>query len=227
MIAASILEVHYYGKEAHASAVPEAGINAADALTLAQTAIGLLRQHLRPTDRVHGIVTKGGEAANIVPAHTVASYMVRGSTIEEMEDVLAKVTRCFEAGALATGSRLEIRSETPYAEVRADPEMMALYAANARDAGRQLLELNPALRRAAASTDMGNVSHVIPSIHPAIGIRSLPAGNHQPEFAAHCITEWGDKAVLDGALLMAWTAIDMAPAGELRTRLLSRSYSSA
>ena len=78
---------------------------------------------------------------------------------------------------------------------------------------------------ASASTDMGNVSHVIPSIHPAIGIRSLPAGNHQPEFAAHCITEYGDQAVLDGALLMAWTAIDMAAEGPLRDRLLEKAYS--
>ncbi len=224
MIAASILEVHYYGKEAHASAFPEAGINAADALTVAQTAIGLLRQHLRPSDRVHGIVTKGGEAANIVPAHTIASYMVRGATLQEMEDVLARVMRCFEAGALATGCRLEVKADPPYADVRADSEIVALYAANARAAGRALLELSPLLRRAAASTDMGNVSHVIPSIHPAIGIKSLPASNHQPEFAAHTIMEAGDQAVLDGALLLAWTAIDMATDGGLRERLLGRAY---
>ena len=224
MIAAAILEVHYYGKAAHASAFPEAGINAADAITVAQTAVGLLRQHLRSTDRVHGIVTRGGEAPNIVPAHTTAGYMVRGSTLSDMEEVLAKVTRCFEAGALATGCRLEIKAEKPYADVRADAEMTALYSANARELGRLLLTPNEGLRRTAASTDMGNVSHVIPSIHPAIGIASLPASNHQPEFAAHSVSGAGDRAVLDGALLMAWTAIDVATESSTRARLLESPY---
>jgi len=224
MIAAAILEVHYYGKAAHASAFPEAGINAADAITVAQTAIGLLRQHLRSTDRVHGIVTRGGDAPNIVPAHTTAAYMVRGTTLSDMEEVLAKVTRCFEAGALATGCRLEIKAEKPYADVRADSEIAGLYAASARELGRLLLTPNEGLRRTAASTDMGNVSHVIPSIHPAIGIASLPASNHQPEFAAHTITPAGDRAVLDGALLLAWTAIDIATNAAIRGRLLSMAY---
>src|SRR6266581_3102019 len=111
-------EVRYTGRAAHASAFPELGINAADALTIAQTAIGLLRQHIRQSDRIHGIVTDGGDAPNVVPAHAAADYIVRARAL------------------------------------------------------------------AAASTDMGNVSQVLPSIHPMIGIASLPAVNHQPEFTA-------------------------------------------
>src|SRR5437764_11515624 len=89
-------EVRYTGRAAHAYAFPELGINAADPLTVAQTAIGLLRQHLRPSDRIHGIVTKGGEAANIVPAHTSAHYMARAATLRELEEIMPKVRRCFE-----------------------------------------------------------------------------------------------------------------------------------
>jgi amidohydrolase len=224
LIAASIFDVYYTGKEAHSSAFPEMGINAADALTVAQTSIGLLRQHLRPTDRVHGIITHGGDAPNVVPAHTSAKYMVRAETIDELADVRTKVHRCFEAGAIATGAKLEIRGgEKPYADVRYDHEISAIYKRNAEAAGRRFPELSPQMARIAASTDMGNVSHAIPSIHPMIGINSLPAANHQPEFTAHCITAEADKAVLDGALAMAWTAIEMAGDAALRERLMKRA----
>jgi len=221
LIAASMFDVHYAGKEAHASAFPEMGVNAADALTIAQTAIGLLRQHIRQTDRVHGIVTHGGDAPNVVPAHTSARYLVRGENLAELEEVRAKVYRCFEAGALATGCRLEIRGgDKPYADVRYDRELSQIYKRNAESIGRSFPELGPTMSRMAASTDMGNVSYAIPSIHPMIGINSLPAANHQPEFAAHCITEEADKAVMDGALAMAWTAIDVAADAALRSRLI-------
>ena len=220
LIAASMFDVHYTGKEAHASAFPELGINAADALTVAQTSIGLLRQHLRPTDRVHGFTTHGGEAPNVIPAHTSARYIVRAENIEELKDVRTKVYRCFEAGAIATGSKLEIRGgDKPYADVRYDHEISQVYKRNAEAVGRVFAPLSPMMARLAASTDMGNVSQVIPSIHPMIGINSLPAANHQPEFTAHCITETADQAVLDGSLAMAWTAIDLAQQPALRERL--------
>jgi amidohydrolase len=221
IIAASLFDVNYTGKESHASAFPELGINAADALTVAQTAIGLLRQHIRPMDRIHGIITKGGDAPNIIPAHTSARYMIRAETLTELNELAPKVRRCFEAGALATGSKLEIvGGDKPYAEMRQDAEIAALYQRNAESLGRTFPQLGPAMERVAASTDMGNVSHVVPSIHPAIGINSLPAVNHQPEFTAHCITESADKALADGALAMAWTAVDLARDSKLRERLM-------
>jgi amidohydrolase len=223
IIAATMFDVEYTGKEAHASAFPEMGINAADALTVAQTAIGLIRQHLRPSDRVHGVVTHGGDAPNVVPAHTSARYIVRGRDLQELQDVRAKVFRCFEAGATATGATLQIRGgDKPYADMRFDREMNEIYKRNALEAGRTFPELSPMMARMAASTDMGNVSHAIPSIHPAIGINSLPAGNHQPEFTAHCITADADRAVGEGALAMAWTAIEMAQTASVRQRLIGR-----
>jgi len=222
IIAASMFDVHYTGKEAHASAYPELGINAADALTVAQTSIGLLRQHIRQSDRIHGICTHGGEAPNIVPAHTSARYIIRGETVKDMEELRVKVRHCFEAGALATGSKLEIRGgDKPYTEMLHDADMAELYRRNAVTLGRGLAAPE-SVARFSASTDMGNVSQALPSIHPMIGIDCLPAVNHQPEFTAHCVSAAADQALWDGALGMAWTAIDMAADKSLSARLLAR-----
>lgn len=211
IVAASMFDVHCTGKESHASAFPELGINAADALTIAQTAIGLLRQHIRSTDRIHGIVTEGGVAPNVVPAHTSARYIVRSATLEQLAELRPRVLRCFEAGALATGAKLEIAGgDRPYAEMRHDERMAELFRRNAETLGRPFPTGSTAPSRPSGSTDMGNVSLAIPSIHPMIGINSLPAVNHQPEFAAHCITADADRALCDGALAMAFTCIDLA-----------------
>ncbi len=221
IIAAQQFQVRYTGKEAHASAYPEVGVNAADAITVAQVAIGLLRQHIHSGDRVHGIVTHGGEAPNIVPAHTEAEFIIRGVNVAAFEVMRERVMRCFEAGALATGTTLDVHPRhEPYAEMHHDPDVARFYKANAEALGRQFPPFDP---RAAGSTDMGNVSLAMPSIHPAIGIGSLPAVNHQPEFTAHCALPAADQALADGAVALAWTAIDCATDGAVRTRLLSRS----
>jgi amidohydrolase len=219
IIAVDHMKLAYVGKEAHASAYPFLGINAADALVVAQTAIGLLRQQLRPGVRVHGIVTKGGDAANIIPARTEAKWMVRAETLDQLAETRAKVVRCFEAGALATGATLELtEDEQPYSEMRHDHDLSALYQRNAEALGRSFVDRSD---RGAGSTDMGNVSLAMPSIHPTIGIDALPAVNHQPEFTAKCATPAADQAVFDGAVAMAWTAIDAAADGTLRERLLA------
>jgi amidohydrolase len=221
IIAAASFDVHYTGRAAHASAFPELGINAADALTVAQTAIGLLRQHIRPTDRVHGIITHGGDAFNIIPAHTSARYMVRAGTLEELGNIQSKVLHCFEAGATATGATLNVSGgDRPYAHMIHDHAMAALYQRNARELGRRFPEPGSPADRFAVSTDMGNVSLTIPSIHPTLGIESLPAVNHQPEFTAHCVTAAADQALVDGAVAMAWTAIDLATTSAERDRLI-------
>src|SRR5207237_5357356 len=125
-----------------------------------------------------------------------------------LDEIRAKVLRCFDAGALATGASLEIRpSGPPYADVVHDGALGAVYRRNAEALGRSFPDLGPLLERSAASTDMGNVSHALPSIHPMIGIASLPAVNHQPEFTAHCATPPEDQAVADGALALARTAL--------------------
>ena len=222
ILAVAQFEVRYTGKEAHASAFPELGINAADALTIAQTAIGLLRQHIRSTDRIHGIVTKGGDAPNVVPAHTVAKYLVRARKLADLGAIYGKVMRCFEAGALATGSTLDVAEDhKPYAEMLHDAALAASYRANAEALGRRFPEMNAVLERMAGSTDMGNISLALPSIHPMIGIGSAPAVNHQPEFTAHCVTDQADRALMDGAVALAWTAIDAASTPAVRDRLIA------
>jgi amidohydrolase len=219
MIAAATFDIEYSGKEAHAAAWPQLGINAGDALVVAQTAIGLLRQQTLPSDRIHGIVTKGGDAANIIPAHTSARYMVRSERIEDLQSLRDRVVRCFEAGSVATGAQLQVLGgKSPYAQVEHDAQIAEVYGRNAEALGRKFRDLGGAT----GSTDMGNVSLVVPSIHPFIGIESAPAVNHQPEFAACCIRPAADQAVLDGAVAMAWTALDIAADDSLRSRLLSR-----
>jgi amidohydrolase len=112
-LAVEHLSVAYLGREAHASAYPHLGINAADALTVAQVSIGLLRQHLEPTHRVHGIVTDGGDAPNIVPGHTRGAWYVRAATLEQLAELSPRVRACFEAGATATGLRGRGRAREP------------------------------------------------------------------------------------------------------------------
>jgi len=219
ILAAQTLEIAYTGREAHAAGAPEMGINAADAFVVAQVGIGLLRQHLPPLTRVHGIVDKGGEAPNIVPAHTSGRFMVRARTTDELEALRDRVVACFEAGATATGARLEVRPRVRYAHMEQDREILERYRLNAEALGRRFYPfaesgLGP------VSTDMGDVSLALPSIHPMIGIDSLPAVNHQPEFTDAAASPAGDRAVIDGALAMAWTAIDLTQSEPLRERLM-------
>jgi amidohydrolase len=222
IIAVATFDVHCTGKESHASGFPELGVNAADALTIAQTALGLLRQHIRSTDRIHGIVTNGGAAPNVIPAHTSARYMVRSESLEQLAELRPRVYRCFEAGALATGAKLEITGgDKPYAQMRHHETMAKYYRKNSEALGRPLPDLTEWQTRPIGSTDMGNVSLAIPSIHPMISINSFPAVNHQPEFAKHCATPDADKALSDAAVAMAWTCIDLATDGAAREDLMA------
>ncbi|WP_020673211.1 M20 family metallopeptidase [Amycolatopsis nigrescens] len=209
--AVSHSKISYTGRSAHAAAYPEAGINAADAFTVAQVAIGLLRQQLPSSARVHGVVTKAGDAPNAIPEHASGRWYVRAETLAELAALEPRVLRAFEAGALATGCDLEIEPESkPYAEFRADETALAAYRANARELGREFAPAGAAAKMNRASTDMGNVSQVVPAIHPYIGIGSLPATNHQREFAAFCVGGTAERALLDGAVALAWTGADRA-----------------
>jgi len=216
--------VTYTGHAAHAAAYPEDGRNAADAFTVAQVAIGLLRQQLPDSARVHGIVTRGGEVPNAIPETTQGRWYVRGTTSADREATQAKVRRCFEAGALATGCTVTIEPESPpYSEFVNDADLLAAYRRNAEERGRRFDRADSPLGRMnRASTDMGNVSQRVPAIHPYVGIDSAPAVNHQREFAAHCVSPAADRAVLDAAAALAATVVDAASDSTLRTRLLQR-----
>ncbi|MFT4042938.1 MAG: M20 family metallopeptidase [Gordonia sp. (in: high G+C Gram-positive bacteria)] len=218
--AVSHSHISYQGKSAHAAAYPERGVNAADAFTIAQVAIGLLRQQLPSSVRVHGMMTRGGEAPNAIAERTEGRWYVRAETLEELAEVEPRVLRCFEAGALASGAQLTVTAESkPYAEFRTDEELLACYERRARGVGRHFGS-GTATTMARASTDMGNVSQVLPAIHPYIGIDSLPAVNHQPEFAAATLSSAAETAIVQGAQALAGTVADAARDGGIRARLL-------
>lgn len=217
--AVSHSHIEYRGKSAHAAAYPERGVNAADAFTIAQVAIGLLRQQLPSSVRVHGMMTRGGEAPNAIAEHTEGRWYVRAETLGQLAEIERKVMRCFEAGALASGAELIVRPESkPYAEFRTDDGLLACYERRATAVGRQFVS-GPDTAMARASTDMGNVSQVLPAIHPYIGIDSLPAVNHQPEFAAATMSSAAETAIAHGAIALAGTVVDAASDPHIRQRL--------
>jgi amidohydrolase len=222
-LAISQCDFHFHGRTAHASVTPHLGVNAADAITIAQVAIGLLRQHLDPEDQVHGIVTKGGEAANIVPGNASARYFYRSVDLEALSRLEPRVRACFEAGAAATGATLEVEAlGPPYSEFTHDLDLVDKYRKNAESLGRSF-DQTP--RKGAGSTDMANVSLLMPTIHPMLGLDSGSAVNHQPEFAAYCRTPVADEAAVHGALAMALTAVDAATDESTRERLLRHDTS--
>jgi amidohydrolase len=216
-LAVDHFDVRFSGLEAHASAAPWAGVNAADAMTIAQVSIGLLRQQLRPGDQVHGIVTSGGSAANIIPASVSGRFMCRSTDAGRLKALRSRVDACFEAGGRATGAAVAFEEVgLPYSHMVSDPGLLASYRRHAEALGRSfgVDEPPPTL-----STDMANVSLRIPSIHPLLGIESGGAVNHQPSFAAACATPSADLAVLDGAIALARTGLDVATDATLRDGL--------
>lgn len=220
VLAVDQFEVRYRGRTAHASAAPHQGINAGDAMTLAQVAIGLLRQQLDPGDQVHGVIVSGGEAANVIPDLVVARYMCRSRTIDGLRKLRPRVDACFEAGALASGATLEM---TPmgesYSHLDQDPELLARFRSHAEARGRSFTADDTGEPRPCYSTDMGNISLVLPSIHPLLKIETGGAVNHQPEFTASCVGPSAEKMVLDAAIALCLTAIDAATEPVLRARL--------
>ncbi|GAA4975852.1 M20 family metallopeptidase [Yinghuangia aomiensis] len=218
--AISSWKVAYTGRTAHAAAMPHRGINAADAMTVAQVAIGAYRQQMIPGGIVHGVVTHGGEAPNVIPGRVTADYDCRAETADDLHELKARIRACFEAGALATGADLELTDVgRDYADLRQDAEFGDAYRRAAEALGRSFDHVPSGMR--GGSTDMGNVSHVLPTIHPSIGYDCGETIMHNPEFTRYGTTPGADKAVLDGGLAMAWTAIELATADTTRERLLT------
>ncbi len=223
-LAVDHFDVTFTGKAAHASAAPFEGVNALDALTIAQVAIGLLRQQLHPGDQIHGIVVEGGSAANIIPAHVVARYMCRSVTSERLTLLRQRVSACFEAGAVATGARFSVEElGSAFTHMECDRDILGHYRDAAESLGRRFDLDDAGAPKPTISTDMANVSLVVPSIHPLLAIPTNGAVNHQPEFTAACLGEAADQAVIDGAIALAHTAIGVAQDQNLRARLMARS----
>ena len=208
-IAVQQLWVTYEGQAAHAAAAPHKGRNALDAAVLGYVNVAALRQHIRADERVHGIFTEAGDKPNIVPSHTAAQWYVRAGTLARLQPLKERVLACLEAGAAAAGCTMTHEWKDPaYADLRDNDPMLDAYAANAARLGRQVVAPPPGAA-VVGSTDMGNVSYAVPSIHPMIAVAPPTMSIHTPEFAVHAAGEGGDRAVVDGAKAMAMTIADL------------------
>ncbi len=216
-IALQELHVQFHGKAAHAAAAPWEGRNALDAAVLGYINIAALRQHIRPTERIHGVFTKGGDKANIVPAETAMEWIVRSATIESLQPLKQRVLTSLESAATACACTVdyEWHSHT-YADMIDNGPMVAAYVANAARLGRTVVDPAAVGRRVVGSTDMGNISYLVPSIHPMIKVADDGVAIHTVEFAEWARSADGDKAVLDGAKSMAMTIVDLWTSAELR-----------
>lgn len=217
MIALEQFTVEYFGRNAHAGASPWAGVNALDAMVVAYTSISVLRQQILPTDRVHGVIRNGGEKANIIPDYTMAEYFVRARNLRELEDLKRKVMACFEGAATATGCRVEVKSMGPgYADVVTNDVMAEAYCENMERFEVRVAGKAASAGLGGASTDMGNVSYMLPSIHPVFAIPTEPGvGNHTPGFTAAAATEEAHKATIRASKGLAMTALDLYAGPEL------------
>ncbi len=201
------LEVRYTGKASHAAAAPEKGINALDGAVLGYNNIAALRQHIAPDERIHGIFTDGPAKANIVPHHAGANWYMRSPTRAGLAALKDRVVRCLEAGALAAGCTMEYTwVERPYDDVIDSRPLLEAYIANAQSLGR---DPRPESETAiVGSTDMGNVSYAVPSIHPMIKVAPEETAIHTVDFEQCAGGPQGDQGVIDGAKAMAMTVID-------------------
>jgi amidohydrolase len=212
------LDVEFLGKAAHASARPEAGINALEAMLQSFAAINSLRQHIKGKSRIHGIITDGGEAANIVPAHSAGTFIVRAEDDAYLDELREKVLNCFVGAATATGARLEYRwGKVRYAPLRNNLALARLFRQNMQSLGRKVLLSNPT--KAFGSTDMGNVSQIVPAIHPDFAIAPKEVTTHSPEFAQAAASEAGIKGMLDSAKALAMTIVDLVSSPEIVARV--------
>lgn len=209
VIAVQEVVVTYRGEAAHAAAFPHRGRNALDACVLGYMNVAALRQHIRPTERIHGVITDGGDKANIVPNFARAEWMVRSETLAMLARLQERFVACIEGGAQAAGCDVEIAWRDPaYADMVDNRELIARYRANAEALGRTVDDPDPD-HRVVGSTDMGNVSYVVPSIHPMIQVAPRGVPIHTPTFAEHAGGEGGDRAVIDGAKALASTVADV------------------
>ena len=217
-LACAELEVEYFGSEAHAAARPEAGVNALDALIIAFNGIAALRQHIRSSARIHGIITDGGQAPNIVPGHAAGSFLVRAEDEAYLEELKGRVVACFQAGAQASGARLEYRwGEAQYAAMHTNGPLAEAYRENLAAVGREVIE--DTSRRSMGSTDMGNVSELVPAIHPTIAIAPRTVGAHPPEFERCAASEDGHRGLIDSAKALALTVVDVLANAGLRRQM--------
>ena len=216
-IALQQLVVEYHGREAHAAAAPHMGRNALDAAVLGYMGVAALRQHIRPTERVHGIFLEAGIKPNIVPNRASSEWYVRSDDIDSLSELKERVLSALSAGAGACGCGFgHTWVGDPYADLVTNEHLAASYVANSALIGRVVSHPGVGASRVVGSTDMGNVSHLVPTIHPMIACAPSGTAIHTARFADHARSAGADRAVVDGAVAMAFTAIDFWVSARLR-----------
>lgn len=203
-ISVCCLNATFTGKASHAAAFPWEGINALDAAVSAYNAISMLRQQMKPDWRVHGIISNGGAKPNIIPEKSTLEYFVRTPTAAELDVLAGKVKNIFESAAQASGCQVDVEEVCRYSNVINNSDLMQLFRSNSESLGVQFDEKE----RMAGSTDMGNVSHTVPSIHPLYSI-GTDAFNHTRHFTAAANTDYAHSKTLIAAKSIAMTAIDV------------------
>lgn len=206
-LAMDALQFEFYGKTSHAAASPEKGINALDGVIQLFNGVNALREHVKSDVRIHGIITDGGKAANVVPDKAVAQFYVRAEERSYLNEVVEKVKAIANGAAMMTGTTLEISNyELSYNNMITNKALSAAFTNNLK--GYSKHPVHPK-RGGSGSLDMGDVSHVVPSIHPYIGLNKADLVGHTKEFADQTITEDGHEALISGVLSLAATGYDV------------------
>ena len=206
-LAVQQLRATYTGKAAHAAAAPEKGINALDGAVLGYVGVAALRQHISPDERLHGIFIDGGQKANIVPERAESVWYARSSTIDRLEALKVRLVETLKGGANSAGCEVEIEwINEPYAEVLDNEPILNAYMKNSSSIGRNIYPADN--NEIVGSTDLGNVSQIIPSIHPMV--KAAPTGTaiHTVDFEKYCNQIEADAAVIDSAKSLAMTVLD-------------------
>ena len=217
-IACAPIRIEFKGKASHAASAPENGVNALDAMILVFNAVGLMRQQLPSDVRIHGIITKGGDAPNIIPDYTEAKFYVRAATVKRMMDVYHKLERITEGAALQTGCTgvLEPTQRNLVENIVPTPSFDAVYKEKLESLG-ETVEVDKV--QPLGSSDVGNVSQVIPVIQPMIRISDVPVAGHSIEKREACRSESGLRSIVIGAEALALTALELIQKPELLAKI--------
>jgi metal-dependent amidase/aminoacylase/carboxypeptidase family protein len=209
-------KVEFFGKAAHASVSPDRGINALDAMVAAYNHISALRQAVRPEARIHGIITHGGDAPNIIPQYTAGLFYIRAATRSYREELFKRVERCIEGAAMATGATYKIEVGLPtFDPIKSNPPLEEVVRANMEALG---ISIDPDDGRR-GSSDIGNLSYYLPAIHPTLAIVEPEVPGHSEAFREASVSPRGREALLQAAKLLAMTGYDFLTSAELREKV--------
>jgi len=207
--------MEFFGKTAHASASPDQGLNALDAIVMAYTSLNSLRQHLKPDGRIHGIITHGGDTPNSIPDYTAGLFYVRAGSRAYRDELFERVKKCAEGAALATGTEVKIEVDYPTLDPLKRIPALELAAKTNMELLGITIDENDGRK---GSSDIGNLSHYLPAIHAYLAILDADAGipGHSVGFRDATTTERGRATLINAAKMLALTAYDYLNSEKLR-----------